>query len=306
MNEIDIWLVDSFTGEPLTGNPAGVVLDAEGLTEADCSRIAAEIGCSETAFVLPAESEGADFRVRFFSPSQEVDLCGHATLAAFWTLASEGRISLEEGENRIVQQTAVGNLPVWVEMKDGKPVEVWMGQKLPRFETPEVNLDKLAALFGVGRKNLIDEHPVEIVSTGLRSLHIPMAGLACFSEIKVLTRSLLELSNTHEVTTIQLFAPKTDYPAAQFHARVFAPAVGVGEDPVTGTASGALGAYVVRHGLLPEGKDGITSFVVEQGGEIGRPGFVHVEVERDDEEFVGIRAGGEAIVSLTGKLRIRV
>jgi len=305
MSEIDIWLVDSFTSEPLTGNPAGVVLDAEGLTDRDCSRIAAEIGCSETAFVLPAESEGADFRVRFFSPTKEVDLCGHATLAAFWVLAAKARVSLPDGENRIVQQTAVGDLPVWVDMKDGQPVEVRMGQKLPRFETPELNLDKLAALFGVGRKNLSEEHPVEIVSTGLRSLHIPMAGLACFKEIKALSRSLLELSNTHEVTTIQLFAPETASPDAQFHCRVFAPAVGVAEDPVTGTAAGALGAWVVRHGLLPEGKDGITSFVVEQGAEMGRPGFVRVEVERDDGEFVGVRAGGTAVISLEGKLRIR-
>jgi PhzF family phenazine biosynthesis protein len=300
-----LWLVDAFTEEPLTGNPAGVVLDAESIDEALYGRIAAEIGCSETAFVLPSENEGADFRVRFFSRTQEVDLCGHATLAAFWTLAEEGRISLEEGENRIVQETAVGNLPVWVEMKDGLPVDVWLGQKLPRFETPELSLDKLAALFGIGRKNLSEDLPVEIVSTGLRSLHIPMAGLACFSEVKALSRSLLELSNTHEVATIQIFAMETADERADAHCRVFAPAVGIAEDPVTGTASGALGAYLVRHGVRPEGKDGITRFVVEQGEEIGRPGFVSVEIQRDDEEFVGVRAGGRAVTSLKGMLRVK-
>jgi len=304
MSEIDLWLVDAFTDTPLTGNPAGVVLDAEGLDDASFGRISAEIGCSETAFVLPTENEGADFRLRFFSPTQEVDLCGHATLAAFWTLAEEGRVSLEDGENRLVQETAVGNLPVWIEMKDGKPVEVWLGQKLPRFETPELSLDKLAALFGIGRKNLSEDLPVEIVSTGLRSLHIPLAGLACFSEVKALSRSLMELSNTHEVATVQIFAMETANEQADVHCRVFAPAVGVAEDPVTGTAAGALGAYLVRHGVRPEKKDGITNFVVEQGEEMGRPGFVSVEIERDDGEFVGVRAGGRAVISLRGKLRV--
>jgi len=306
MSKIDIWLVDAFTDKPLTGNPAGVVLDAEKLDEDVFRPIAAEIGCSETAFVLPAESEGADFRVRFFTPTQEVDLCGHATLAAFWTLAEEGRVSLEDGVNRIVQETAIGNLPVWVEMKDKRPVEVWLGQKLPRFETPEVSLDKLAALFGIGRKNLSDDLPVEIVSTGLRSLHIPMAGLACFSEIKALSRGLMELSHTHEVATIQLFAMATASENADAHCRVFAPSVGVAEDPVTGTAAGALGAYIVRHGIRPEGKDGVTRLVVEQGEEMGRPGLVNVEISRDDEEFVGVRVGGRAVVALKGKLRVTV
>jgi len=304
MSEIDIWLVDAFTDEPLTGNAAGVVLDAEAIDESLYRPIAAEIGVSETAFVLPAEAEGADYRVRFFTPSQEVDLCGHATLAAFWTLAEEGRIPLEDGSNRIVQETAVGNLPVWIEAADGKPVEVTMGQKLPRFETPEVSLDKLAALFGIGRKNLSEDQPVEIVSTGLRSLHIPLAGLACFSEIKALSRGLLELSNTHEVSTIQVFAMEAASEEADAHCRVFAPAVGLAEDPVTGTAAGALGAYVVRHGLLPESKEGITVLTVEQGEEMGRPGIVRVEVERDDEEFVGVKAGGRAVVSLKGRLKV--
>jgi trans-2,3-dihydro-3-hydroxyanthranilate isomerase len=93
-------------------------------------------------------------------------------------------------------------------------------------------------------------------------------------------------------------------PDADAHCRVFGPAVGVEEDPVTGTAAGALGAYIVRHGLMAEDKEGVTRIVVEQGEEIHRPGLVEVEVERDDEEFVGIRVGGRATVSLKGSLRI--
>lgn len=304
MNEIDVWVVDAFTDQPLTGNAAGVVLDAEGLGDDTLRRISAEIGASETAFVLPAENEGADLRLRFFTPTQEVDLCGHATVAAFWTLAGKGRLSLEDGENRLVQETAVGNLPVWIDMVEGAPTEVRMGQKLPRFETPEVNLDKMAALFGIGRTKVSEELPVEIVSTGLRSLHIPVEGLSCFPELRVLNRGLLDLSSTHEVSSIQLFTMEANHPDADAHCRVFAPAVGVPEDPVTGTAAGALGAYAVRHGLKPEGKDGITTLVVEQGEEIGRAGRVAVTIERDEEEFKAIRIGGRAVITLEGRLSL--
>jgi trans-2,3-dihydro-3-hydroxyanthranilate isomerase len=304
MTELDIWLVDSFTDTPLTGNAASVVLDAEGLTDDDCRRISAEIGVSESAFVFPGTNEGADYRLRFFTPTQEVDLCGHATLAAFWVLATEGRIELKDGMNRLVQETCVGNLPIWVEAKDGKPERVVMGLKVPRFEAPEVNIDKLAAIFGVGRKQLVEDMPVEIVNSGLRSLHIPLAGLSGFGELKPLRRSLIDLSTNLDVGTIQVFCLEAEGEDVQAHCRVFAPALGIEEDPVTGTAAGALGAYVVRHGILPEGKDGLTRLRVEQGIELGRPGIVSVEVERDDEEFVGVRVGGRAVVSLKGKLRV--
>jgi PhzF family phenazine biosynthesis protein len=282
MTELDIWLVDAFTEEPLRGNAAGVILDAEGLSDEDCHRISAEVGASESAFVFPGKEEGADFHVRFFTPTQEVDLCGHATVAAFWAMATEGRIPLEEGPNRLVMQTAIGNLPVWVDTRGGKPERVRMGQRVPRFETPEINADKLAAILGVGRKQVLEDQPVEIVSTGLRSLHIPLAGLSGFGELRPLRRSLIDLSTNLDVGTIQVFCLEAEGEGVQAHCRVFAPALGIEEDPVTGTAAGALGTYIVRHGLLPEGKDGITHIKVEQGLEMGRPGIVEVEVERDD------------------------
>ncbi len=304
MTELDIWLVDSFTDTPLTGNAASVVLDGEGLSDEECRRISAEIGVSESAFVFPGENEGADYRLRFFTPTQEVDLCGHATLATFWVLASEGRLKLVDGSNRFVQETTVGNLPVWVEAEHGVPRRVTMGLRVPRFEAPEVNVDKLAAILGVGRKQLVEDLPVEIVNAGLRSLHIPLAGLSGFADLKPLRRSLIDLSTTLDVGTIQVFCLEAEGEGVAAHCRVFAPALGIEEDPVTGTAAGALGAYAVRHGILPEGKDGLTRMKVEQGIEVGRPGIVSVEVERDDEEFVGVRVGGTAVISLKGKLRV--
>ena len=197
----------------------------------------------------------------------------------------------------------MGDLPVWIDVEGGRPSRVMMGQKLPRFEAPEVNLDKIAALFGMGRKHLDEELPVEIVSTGVRCLHIPVSGLAGFPEVKTLRRGLLDLSQNLDVAMVQLFTMESNSFEANAHCRVFAPAVGIEEDPVTGTAAGALGAYIVRHGLLPEGKDGITRLAVEQGEELGRPGLAQVEVEREEGEFVGVKVGGTAVVSLKGRLK---
>ena len=304
MNEIGVWIVDAFTDRPLTGNPAGVVLDSEGLDDQDCLRIASELAVSETAFVHPPTGEGADWCVRFFTPSREVDLCGHATVGAFWVLAKMGRLKLNEARVRTVQETKAGNLPVWILCEAGEPVSVMMGQRLPRFEVPELNPDKLAAMFGIGRKHIMEDLQPEVVNTGLRSLHIPLTGLASFKDLKPLRRGLLDLSASLGVETIQLFTLETEREAVTAHCRVFAPALGIEEDPVTGTAAGALGAYLVRHGLLPEGKDGITHLTVEQGAEVNRPGLVVVEIERDEGEFKGVRVGGRAVISLEGKLRL--
>lgn len=304
MKRVDLRLVDAFTDTPLMGNAASVVLHAEGIPEESLHRISREIGVSETAFVSPPETDGCDHKIRFFTPTQEVDLCGHATIAAYFALAEEGAIPLTEGRNRFVQETRVGSLPVWVESSGGKPVKVTMSQKLPRFETPEINLDKIAALFGLGRKQIKENLPVEIVSTGVRSLHIPVAGLSGFADLKVLRRGLFELSHTLDIVSIQLFTMETSSEQTQVHCRVFAPMVGIEEDPVTGTAAGALGAYIVRHGLLPESKEGLTSLTVEQGAEIDREGRVDVEIEREDEEWKSIRVGGTAVVTLKSKLKI--
>ena len=179
-----------------------------------------------------------------------------------------------------------------------------MGQKLPRFEAPEVNLDKIAAVFGLGRKQLSEEMPVEIVSTGARCLHIPVVGISGFAEIRTHLRGILDICQSLDVAMVQLFTLEANHADADAHCRVFAPAVGINEDPVTGTAAGSLGAYVVRHGYAAEDKDGLTRLLVEQGEEVRRPGLMEVEVERDEGEFVRVRVGGPAVVSLTGTLRL--
>ncbi|MCU0727620.1 MAG: PhzF family phenazine biosynthesis protein [Planctomycetes bacterium] len=303
MNAIDIWIVDAFAGTPLAGNPAGVVLSCEGLDVTTFRKIAFEAGFSDSAFVSPGAAPG-EFRLRFFSPYREVDVSGHGTVAAFWLLAEQGRLDLSEGENAFTVETNVAKLPVFVDARGGKPVRVMMGQIAPVFETPKVNNDKLAALLGVGRNHIAGDLPVEIVSTGLRTLHIPIDDLGTVSELKPLMRGLVDLSTRHDVMLIQVFTRQAKDPGAQVHCRVFAPALGVEEDPVSGMPAGSLAAHLARHGALAPDEQGRSHLVVEQGEEMGRPGKVEVEMRREGKEIAEIRIGGTAVVALEGRLRI--
>ncbi len=303
MTPIDVFIVDAFAETPLLGNPAGVVLDARGLSEATMRRIAFEVGFSDSAFVLPG-GEGADHHLRFFSPHREVELSGHCIVATYWLLATEGRIAVPDGASRFVARTSAGLFPVTVEATAGRVRRVMMEQSRPTFERPRLNVDKLAALLGVGRTMIADDLPVEIVSTGLRTLHVPLAGLNACAELKPLLRGLADLAARHDVRLVQVFAREARQPGVHVHCRVFAPTLGIDEDPVTGTSAGSLGAYLTRHRAAPPPEAGITFIVVEQGEEIGRPGTVEVEVEGEGDAIRCVRAGGRAVLALRGKLEI--
>jgi trans-2,3-dihydro-3-hydroxyanthranilate isomerase len=272
MRTVQIALVDAFTDVPLRGNPAGVVLDAAGLDEDVRLLVSREVGASETVFVESLDDGVSDYRTRFYTPTSEVDLCGHATIAAFHHLAERGLVTWEGESTRLVQETRVGSLGVELRRREGTTPLVIMDQRPPTFEHADLSLDKLAAMFGIGKAQVDDRHPIQIVSTGIRSLHIPLKSISHFPDIKLLRKNVADLCRDCELATVQLFTLETEDPEAHAHARVFAPALGVDEDPVTGTAAGALGAYLVKNRVLAATED-TTRIVVEQGSEIGRRGL---------------------------------
>jgi PhzF family phenazine biosynthesis protein len=303
MRTAKIALVDAFTDVPMHGNPAGVVLEATGLDESVRLRMAREIGASETVFVEGFADEPHRFRTRFYTPTAEVDLCGHATIAAFHFMAETGVVECGDEPLMLTQETRAGTLGVELQPREGTTPLVVMDQTQPTFETPEVNLDKLAAMFGIGKAQVDDRHPIQIVSTGIRSLHIPLKAISHFPDLKPLRKKIMDLSRDLDLSTVQLFTMETESPDAHAHARVFAPAVGVDEDPVTGTAGGALGAYLVHNRMMTP-TEGRLKLVIEQGAEIDRLGLISVEVVLDDTEIAAIRAGGPAVTVYQGELRI--
>jgi PhzF family phenazine biosynthesis protein len=261
-------LVDAFTDEPLCGNAAGVVPDAAGLTDGQMQAVARELGASETAFLLPAEDADADRRIRYFTPRTEVDLCGHATVGSHALLYADG--VLEPGTHGL--ETNVGVLDVEVE-SGGR---VWMTQDDPEVREVEVDYDRLGSALGIDPAAMEDvgaDLPVAYASTGLPFLVVPVNFLEHVGNADPDMAEIEALSETFDVAGVYVFTFDTLEADSTLHSRMFAPSAGVPEDPVTGTASGAAGAYLDRFGAVDT-----TAMRFEQGHFLDRDGFVHVEI----------------------------
>ena len=317
-------LVDAFADEPLAGNVAGVVPDATGLSGDRMRRIAAELGASETAFLFDAgesadhttdaaanaSGDAPDERLRYFTPSTEVDLCGHATIATYGALFAEGAI--DAGDRTL--RTNVGDLEITVD-EDGT---VWMQQNPPTVDVIETGADggddddgddavrsdldaeRLGDALGIDPAALRDvgaDLPVAVASTGLPWLVVPVNFLERLGEAEPDVAAIEALSEAHDVAGVYAFTFDALDAESTLHGRAFAPAVGVPEDPVTGTASGAVGAYLREVGAFDG--DFPDELRFEQGHFLDRSGHVRVRVAGD-----AVRVGGRALVSIDGDLRV--
>lgn len=286
MNTVRVLQVDAFAREPLAGNPAGVVPEADGLTDGQMQAIAREMALSETAFLTA--SEEADRRVRYFTPAQEVDLCGHATIGAFVHLHEDG--VLDAGTTTL--ETNVGVLEIEIET-DGT---VWMTQADPTIDEIDAGYDRVADALGVDRAALegaSEDLPLAVASTGLPIVMVPITYLRDVGNADPDDAAVEALSEEVGAAGVYLFTFDTLEGESTLHGRTFAPAVGISEDPVTGTASGAVGAYLDRYDAFDPIPDELR---LEQGHYVDRPGFVRVRV--GDE----VRVGGRGVTSLDGTI----
>lgn len=284
-------LVDAFTDEPLHGNAAGVVPSGDGLSDGQMQAVARELNASETAFLL--ESDTADRRVRYFTPTQEVDLCGHATIASHALLAAE---ELSDGTHTL--ETNVGVLDIEV---DGETV--WMTQNPPEIRDLDLEYDRVARALGIDEVALTElEHdlPLARATTGLPFLMIPVTYLEHLSTMEPDMDAISGLTEEFDCTGVYVFTFDTLDAEATLHARMFAPAAGVAEDPVTGTAAGACGAYLDRYGAFDPTPE---EMVFEQGHFLDRGGRVRVDAARATSDG-RVRVGGTATVALDGELRV--
>jgi PhzF family phenazine biosynthesis protein len=279
-------IVDAFTTEPLAGNPAGVIPDAGGLDADRMAAIARELGAPETVFVT--DSGVADRRLRYFTPAGEIDLCGHATVAVHANLFADGAIGA--GDHSI--ETNAGTLDVEVEPGG----VVWMGMDAPTVRAVDADESRVAAAFGIDAASILTgELPIAVASTGLPSLVVPVDYLSTLGAVDPDLEALEALAAAFDATGVYAFTFDTLDRESTLHGRMFAPGEGIPEDPVTGTASGAAGAYL-RFAEAFEEMPG--EMVFEQGHYVDRPGRVRVRVGD------GVRVGGEAITSLEGELAV--
>ncbi|GBD23294.1 putative isomerase YddE [bacterium HR29] len=296
MPAYQVKIVDAFTRTPFTGNPCGVITRADGLNDAQMQAIARELNLSETAFVFP--SLRADFRVRFFTPTKEIPLAGHPTIATMHALAEEGRIDLTPGRARVVQELSIGILPVDIERRDDGAVRVVMTQNPPEFGR---RLDRTvyAQALGISPDDILPDVPVQVVSTGTPQAMVPVRSLDVLRRLRPDWQHLSDLEQVGHYFSTHVFTLEALEPGHRAHARHFAASAGVPEDPVTGSAIGAMAAYLWKYGLVREPR-----YVVEQGHLIGRPGLVEVEVEARGSEPTLVRIAGTAVTVLRGTIEV--
>lgn len=288
-------LVDAFTDEPLTGNPAGVVPDAGDLTDEQMQAIARELGASETAFVRP--SSEALHRVRYFTPSQEVDLCGHATIAAFSLLAREGDVA--PGTHEVA--TNVGTVEIELEDDDADAPTVWLTGQEPTVDLVDLDYSRVGEALGIDPAALEDvgaDLSAAVASTGLPWLCLPVNFLEQLGRATPQPDLVDEIATEHDAAGIYAFTFDTLDADSALHARAFAPGIGVAEDPVTGTAAGACAAYL-SHVDAYDDETAYDDLRFEQGHFVDRPGLVRVRVSD-----AGVAVGGTATVALDGTLSV--
>lgn len=292
MNALRVYQVDAFTTERYQGNPAGVVANAEGLSDRAMLEIARELNNSETAFILPARDGDHDVHVRFFTPTTEVPVCGHATVAAHFVMAMEGR---PLGSCR--QLTGAGVQHVTVSARDND-VMVRIEQGRPTFESPldDGLVAMLLSALGLVRGDLDPRCPVQFVSTGHGKVMVGIRDRSVLQALVPDSQALIAVSRATGKSGFFVFTLDTpeDDPALTW-GRMFAPAIGIHEDPATGNANGPLGAYLVRHGLLGT-RGHLARFLARQTAANGRSGWMDVSVDVRDGEPVGVAVEGRAVL----------
>ncbi len=297
MRKISIKQVDAFTTIPFTGNPAAVVTKADGLSESQMQAIAREMGISETVFILPRSKPDADLSVRWFTPSIEVYHCGHGTIAGFHALAEEGKCGLTGNGLRHFQlETQSGIVPVEVE-KDSAEVGVRFELQVPTFKRASQYKLDLVRILNV-RLEEFDPH-LSIVQT--HYLFVPIRRLHTIFSMKPNFQAMANFMRMRNLEGICVFTTETIDRSSSVHSRFFAPAIGINEDPVTGSSNGPLGAYLLEFGVL-EPKDGTCRIIAEQGDVIGRRGRVVVDLEVKQGSVRNVKIGGQAVTVLEGEL----
>jgi trans-2,3-dihydro-3-hydroxyanthranilate isomerase len=307
MKTYRIKIVDSFTKKPFAGNPAGVVLDANGLTDIQMQLIARELNLSETAFILPATEPDANLRIRWFTPTGEVPLCGHATIASFHALAEEGMEGMRtNGQHYFRLQTKSGVLSVRVE-KNFYDTTIEFELPTPKFKIKKTLPVQMLRALGIVRKDVKKELPV-VADT---YLYIPVNRLAVIEKLKPEFTTLAYELTSMRVQGVCVFSLETKDKYAAVHSRFFAPNYGINEDPVTGSSNGPLGFYLHKF-VIPAGypvacremPDGGMEFIGEQGDFLKRQGRVKIRLRFKQNNIEDISIAGEAITILDSTLKI--
>ncbi|HEX5731298.1 MAG TPA: PhzF family phenazine biosynthesis protein [Blastocatellia bacterium] len=293
-------IADVFTEQRFGGNQLAVFIDGEGLDTSTMQNIAREMNYSETTFLLPPE-EGGDYRVRIFTPAEELPFAGHPCVGTGHVIVADRMKAWTGGETTVVLETGVGPIRVTVNTESDRAGHTTMTQPLPQIKGTFSDRARLAQALSLDTGDLA-ELPAEAIYNGITVLIASAASLDAVQRIRVDANKLEAISREMGAATVLVFTRETVEPTSAAHCRVFAPAAGVLEDAATGSANGPLGFYMVRHGMVEP--SATTKIISEQGFEMKRPSLLHIEVDTDTstKEVTAIRVGGGVVITGRGEI----
>ena len=288
---------DVFTDQPLAGNQLAVFTETSGLTAAQMQAMTRETKFSECTFVQPAEVSGTDVRLRIFGPANEMQFAGHPVIGSAFALADDGAIAA--GRKEFTFGLGIGPTLVELEWQGDRLQFAWMTQQKPVFG-PTLNAPgPLAAALGLEASALRPGVPPQEVNCGSPFFMVPLVSRAAVDQVVVDIRAATAMFEAAKITRRGLFIFSTE--PGPDGATAYSRMMGANEDPATGSASGPLGCYLVKHGLVPAEKAG--SIVSAQGVKMGRPSRIHIKIDQAGGEISRVRVGGTSVLVGEGRLR---
>jgi trans-2,3-dihydro-3-hydroxyanthranilate isomerase len=295
---------DVFTNQLFGGNPLVVFPDAQGISTDQMQKIAKEFNISETVFVFPPHNPKNNYRLRIFTPGGEIPFAGHPTVGTAHVLAAIAHISIQNELTKIILEEQVGEIPVTIVSKNGKPVYTQLTvSSRPEIGPPPPSPENLANLLSLETGDLLvgeKDYP-QAISCGLPFLLIPLTEQNALKRAQLKLEVWQKLLAEYWAPHIYLFTydnqdGESDH---QIRARMFAPKLGIDEDPATGSAASVLAAYLA---LRQTTTDGTLTWEIKQGIEMGRPSSLQIEVEKKNGQIAAIRVGGASILVSQGTL----
>lgn len=294
---------DVFTDRPFGGNPLAVFPEARGLSPERMQQIARELNLSETVFVLPPDDPRHTRRLRIFTPGMELPFAGHPTVGTAHILAAIGEIPLTADTTRIVFEEGVGPVPVSIRADGGAPVFAQLtSAQLPEQGPPAPPASELAALLSLEPDDLVDgEDRAEPWSCGVRFLFVPVRSRDALGRARLRLDLWERMLAGAWAPHLYVVCREPERPGSSLRSRMFAPAMGIVEDPATGGAVSALGGWIAARETE---WNGTLRHIVEQGFEMGRPSLLHLEIDLQDGAVTAVRVGGSTVLMSEGWMQV--
>lgn len=293
--------LDVFTDQVFGGNPLAVFPEANGLTKHQMQLIAREFNLSETVFVVDSENPECINRLRIFTPTQEVPFAGHPTVGTAFLLAEIGAIYLESGETTVVFEEGVGQVPVEVRSRHGKPMYTQLTTAVKaQYHDDVPSRDIVAKVLNIDESEFAEsECAIQAVSCGFPYLLVELKNMNAVARAQLNRLAWQDHLSSAWASSICFFAREAVLPSSHIHARVFAPGFGVDEDAATGSAASALASSLASQ---RDSLDASYKWIIEQGFEMKRPSFIETRVEKRNGHVVSVKVGGASVTVSSGEM----